>query len=119
MKILVVDDDKAIQKILVFNLNVEGFTVFQANDGKEAVEMMELESPDLVVLDVMMPEMNGYEVLEYMSKREHLSSIPVIMLSARGQEVDIEKGYKAGATRYISKPFSPDRLISEIRSILS
>jgi len=114
-KILVVDDEPQIIKLVTMNLELEGFHVIGAKDGYEALTKLTKELPDMVILDVMMPDMDGFETLK--SIRE-LSSVPVIFLSVRGQEFDRVHGLDLGADDYITKPFSPRELVSRIKAVL-
>ncbi|MDM7916135.1 MAG: response regulator transcription factor [Candidatus Eisenbacteria bacterium] len=117
-RILVVDDEIYIVHILEFSLTMEGFTVLTASNGEEALRMIDQERPDLVVLDIMMPKLDGYEVVAALRKDEQFQSLPVILLSAKGRPIDREAGLAAGADDYITKPFSPRKLIEKIREIL-
>jgi len=114
-KILVVDDEPQIIKFIAMNLELEGFSVISACDGYEALEKVTREMPDLVILDVMMPDMDGFETLK---RIRELSSLPVIFLSVRGQEFDRVHGLDLGADDYMTKPFSPRELVSRIRAVL-
>ncbi|MER2567046.1 MAG: response regulator transcription factor [Myxococcaceae bacterium] len=115
-RILVVEDDLSILTGLSMSLRFEGFEVLQAQDGKVGLQKALDEAPDLIVLDIMMPQLNGYEVMEELSKRE--SKTPVIVLSARGQERDKVIGLDLGADDYLVKPFSLQELLARIRSVL-
>lgn len=115
-RILVVEDDLSILTGLSMSLRFEGFDVSQAQDGKAALQKAVDESPDLIVLDIMMPQLNGYEVLEELRARG--SRVPVIVLSARGQERDKIMGLDLGADDYLVKPFSLQELLARIRSVL-
>ncbi|MCB0743198.1 MAG: response regulator transcription factor [Ignavibacteriales bacterium] len=114
-KILLVDDEKDIVEFLQYNLEAEGFEVISANDGIEALSKME-EKPDLVVLDVMMPKMNGYEVLKNIRLNENYNEIPIIFLTAKTSEFDELKGFDLGADDYIKKPISPKMLVARVKS---
>lgn len=114
-KVLVVDDEIPIQRIVKFNLEKEGYVVFLADDGKKALESVKQNRPDMILLDVMMPEMDGYEVCKVLKKDTKTKNIPVIMLTARGQESDEKKGLSSGADDYITKPFSPKKLMELVR----
>lgn len=115
-RILVVEDDLSILTGLSMSLRYEGFEVLQAQDGKVGLQKALDEAPDLIVLDIMMPQLNGYEVMEELRKRE--SKTPVIVLSARGQERDKITGLDLGADDYLVKPFSLQELLARIRSVL-
>lgn len=114
-KILVVDDEQSIVDILEYNLKREGYQVVTAGDGLECLLKFEIEEPDLVLLDVMMPEMNGFEVLRRVRER---SNVPVIILTARAEEVDTVLGLELGADDYVSKPFSIRELMARVRTNL-
>jgi len=114
-KILVVDDEPQIIKFITMNLELEGFRVLGAHDGCEALEKVTRELPDLVILDVMMPDMDGFETLK---RIRELSLVPVIFLSVRGQEFDRVHGLDLGADDYMTKPFSPRELVSRIKAVL-
>jgi two-component system alkaline phosphatase synthesis response regulator PhoP len=117
-RILVVDDEIYIVHILEFSLTMEGYEVMTASDGEEALRVIDTERPDLVVLDIMMPRLDGYEVCRRLRQDEQFSSLPVILLSAKGRPVDRESGLEAGADDYITKPFSPRKLVEKIRVLL-
>jgi two-component system, OmpR family, alkaline phosphatase synthesis response regulator PhoP len=117
-RILVVDDEIYIVHILEFSLTMEGYTVLTASNGEEALKMIEQERPDLVVLDIMMPKLDGYEVCRHLRQDERFAGLPVILLSAKGRPVDREAGLQAGADDYIAKPFSPRKLLEKIRELL-
>jgi DNA-binding response OmpR family regulator len=115
MKILAVDDDIQLATIIAFTLRREGFFVITAHDGHQALELWADEQPDLVLLDVNLPRLDGYEVLRQI--RTH-SPTPVIMLTARSDEEDLVRGLDLGADDYIAKPFSPKTLLARIRAVL-
>ena len=117
-KILVVDDEVYILHILDFSLGAEGFEVITANNGELAVEKAKQEQPDLIVLDIMMPVLDGYETLRQLKRQQDTKDIPVILLTAKGRDVDKRLGFEVGATDYIVKPFSPSRLIERIEEII-
>jgi two-component system alkaline phosphatase synthesis response regulator PhoP len=117
-RILVVDDEIYIVHILEFSLTMEGYNILTAFDGEEGLRVIEQERPDLVVLDIMMPKLDGYEVCRRLRKDERFASLPVILLSAKGRSIDREVGLQAGADDYITKPFSPRKLIEKIRELL-
>jgi two-component system alkaline phosphatase synthesis response regulator PhoP len=117
-RILVVDDEIYIVHILEFSLTMEGYTVLTASDGEGALRVIEEENPDLVVLDIMMPKMDGYEVTRRIREEERTRHLPVILLSAKGRPVDREAGLQSGADDYITKPFSPRKLLERIRDLL-
>ena len=117
-RILVVDDEIYIVHILEFTLTMEGYEVLTAADGEEALRRLEQDRPDLVVLDVMMPKVDGYEVLRRIRADEDFRQMPVILLSAKGRPMDRETGLEIGADDYIVKPFSPRRLLEKIQNLL-
>ncbi len=114
-KILVVDDEPRMVQMIVMNLKLEGYEVSSAPDGYQALEKVTKEMPDLVLLDIMMPEMDGYETLK---RIREVSSIPVIFLSVKAEEPDRVRGLDLGADDYITKPFSPRELVSRIKAVL-
>jgi two-component system KDP operon response regulator KdpE len=114
-KILVVDDERGLVKIIRLNLEQDGFEVVEANNGTQAMEKLRTTLPDLILLDVMMPDIDGFTVLKMVRE---IGNIPVIMLTAKGQEDDKVKGLELGADDYVTKPFSPRELTSRIRAVL-
>jgi two-component system alkaline phosphatase synthesis response regulator PhoP len=117
-RILVVDDEIYIVHILEFTLTMEGYEVLTAADGEEALRRLEQDRPDLVVLDIMMPKVDGYEVLRRIRADEEFRQLPVILLSAKGRPIDRDTGLEIGADDYIVKPFSPRRLLQKIQDLL-
>jgi DNA-binding response OmpR family regulator len=117
-KILVVDDEIYIVHILDFSLGMEGYEVITALDGEQALERMKKDRPDLIVLDIMMPKLDGYEVCKAIKSSPDTRHIPVILLSAKGRNVDQKMGYDVGADDYITKPFSPRKLVERINQLL-
>jgi DNA-binding response OmpR family regulator len=113
-KILVVDDEAYIVHILEFTLGMEGFEVITAFDGEEAILKAERDTPDLIVLDIMMPKLDGYETCRRLKNIDTTRHIPVILLSAKGRSMDQKVGIDAGADEYITKPFSPRKLVERI-----
>jgi DNA-binding response OmpR family regulator len=118
-RILVVDDEMYIVNILDFTLHGEGWEVVSANNGEDALRTLLKFEPDLVILDVMMPRIDGVEVCRAIKAREESADTPVILLSAKDRDKDREEGLEAGADLYLTKPFSPARLVEEIRNLLS
>src|SRR5699024_9816078 len=116
MKILVVEDEKPISDILKFNLEKEGYSVVCAFDGNEAIEMAEKENPDLILLDVMLPEKDGNEVCREIRQTMHM---PIIMLTAKDSEIDKVLGLEFGADDYVTKPFSNRELIARVKANIS
>jgi two-component system alkaline phosphatase synthesis response regulator PhoP len=117
-KILVVDDEIYIVHILDFSLGMEGYEVITALDGEQAVERAQAEKPDLIVLDIMMPKLDGYETCKILKGDPATRDIPVILLSAKGRNIDQKIGFEVGADDYITKPFSPRKLVERINGIL-
>ncbi len=117
-KILVVDDEVYIVHILDFSLGMEGYEVVTALDGEQAIEKANSEHPDLIVLDIMMPKLDGYETCKRLKADEATRAIPVILLSAKGRNIDQKIGFEVGADDYITKPFSPRKLVERINAIL-
>jgi two-component system alkaline phosphatase synthesis response regulator PhoP len=117
-RILVVDDEVYIVHILEFSLNMEGYEVISATSGEEALQKIAVEPPDLVVLDIMMPGMGGYDVCRRLRADERTRAIPIIFLSAKDSPCDRDQGLELGANAYITKPFGPRRLIEEIEGLL-
>lgn len=116
--ILIADDRLEVLELLRVTLEAEDYQVIYTSDGKEALEKIKLEKPDLILLDVVMPKMDGFQVLSELRRDSRLKDTPVIMLTAKGQEVDREKGKKLGANDYIVKPFSPSELLTKVGEIL-
>ena len=117
-RILVVDDEIYIVHILDFSLGMEGYEVLTALDGEQAVEKARAEKPDLIVLDIMMPKLDGYETCKRLKADPETKDVPVILLSAKGRNVDQKVGFEVGADDYITKPFSPRKLVERINAIL-
>ncbi len=114
-RILVVDDEERMVRFIRLNLEHDGFLVSEAFNGRQALEKMRDDTPDLILLDVMMPDMDGFEVLQMIRE---VSNVPVIMLTAKGEEEDRIRGLELGADDYITKPFSPREMISRIKAVL-
>lgn len=117
-KILIVDDEPSILNILDFSLGSEGYDVIQAADGLQAYEYALEYQPDLIVMDVMMPNLDGFNACEKLKKDIRTSAIPVILLTARSDAEDRQKGESVGADGYLTKPFSPQRLIDAVDSFI-
>jgi DNA-binding response OmpR family regulator len=117
LKVLIVDDEPSILMSLEFLMKKEGFQVFIARDGSEAMDIIELELPSLILLDIMMPNVDGYEVCTHVKNSPHLKHIKVIFLSAKNKELDIEKGYAVGADLYVTKPFSTRVLVTKVKAL--
>ena len=114
-KILVVDDEERMLRFIRLNLEHDGFNVIEAIKGHEALDKMRTGMPDLILLDVMLPDLDGFEVLKMVRE---ISSIPIIMLTAKGEEDDRVKGLELGADDYVTKPFSPRELVSRVKAVL-
>ncbi len=115
MKILVVDDDRVLADVITFMLRKEGFDVIQAYDGTSALERWKQEDPDLLILDVNLPKLDGFEVCRRIRSQ---SDTPVLMLTVKGDEEDVLGGFEIGADDYIVKPFSPSQLVARVKAIL-
>lgn len=116
-KILVVDDEKHIVRLVQVNLERAGYEVVTAYDGEEALQKVKQERPDLIVLDVMMPKMDGFEVMKHLKADPETKEIPVIMLTAKAQDADVFRGWKAGVDCYLTKPFNPLELLTFVKRI--
>ncbi|MFZ5818521.1 MAG: response regulator transcription factor [Chloroflexota bacterium] len=114
-RILIVDDEERMVRFIRLNLEHDGFQVSEAFNGKQAIQKMRDLTPDLILLDVMMPDLDGFEVLETIRE---ISSVPVIMLTAKGEEDDRVRGLELGADDYVTKPFSPRELVSRVKAVL-
>lgn len=117
-KILIVEDEKDIVKMLEYNLKKDGFRTISAHDGEDALEYAIREHPDLIILDLMLPGMDGLEVCKELKKETKTALIPIIMLTAKAQESDKVVGLELGADDYVTKPFSPRELIARIKAVL-
>lgn len=118
-KILVVDDESHIVNILKFNLKKSGYDVVTAGNGEEALVIIANEKPDVIICDVMMPKVTGFEVCQKVKSDDSLKQIPFILLTAKGQEVDKDIGLKFGADYYLTKPFSPKNIVDKVAEILA
>lgn len=118
-KILVAEDERDIRELILFTLQFAGFEVVLASNGAEAVALAQEELPDLILMDVRMPRMTGYQACEALKQHPETSETPVIFLSAKGQESEIQEGLGVGAVRYILKPFAPDDLTHQVRQVLA
>ena len=117
-RILVVEDERDISALVAYHLTKEGYRVRTAEGGVEAIESAESERPDLIVLDLMLPGLSGYEVLTELRRRPDLTDVPVILLTARREEADRVKGFELGADDYLTKPFSPRELVLRAGAVL-
>jgi len=116
--VLVVDDDPVIQRLLQVNFEMEDYIVLTAGDGVEGLEMARAEHPDIVLLDIMMPKMNGLEVCAALKGDDATKAIPIILLSAKAQAADLQAGQDTGADDYVTKPFDPLELLDKVSGIL-
>jgi DNA-binding response OmpR family regulator len=116
--ILVADDEEDLRELVAYRLTRSGYEVVAAVDGQEALELAREQRPDLMVLDVMMPRLDGYELTRRVRAEDSLRSVPVILLTARSQESDVSRGFEVGADDYLRKPFSPDELVARVRAVL-
>ena len=117
-KILLVDDEPNIIMSLEYTFKKNNFEVFIARDGQEALDILKIEQPDLIILDIMMPNVDGYATIESVKKNEKLTNCKVIFLSAKNKESDIEKGMQLGADAYMTKPFSIKKLVEQVNELL-
>jgi CheY-like chemotaxis protein len=118
-KILIAEDERDIRDLVAFTLRFAGYEVVAASNGEEALEMAPRVNPDLILMDVRMPRMTGYEACRAMKQNPDLKDIPVVFLTARGQEEEIQQGLDAGAEEYLLKPFAPDQLTAQVKTILA
>lgn len=118
-RILIVDDEPNIVMSLEYTFKKNNFEVFIARDGQEALDILKDQLPDIIILDVMMPMVDGYSTLEQIKKDERLDNCKVVFLSAKNKENDIEKGLSLGANLYITKPFSVKKLVEKVHELLN
>lgn len=118
-KVLVVDDEVFIRRMIAVRLGMAGITVIEAENGLEAVEKTISERPDLIIMDVMMPRMDGFQACEAIRSNKEISGTPILVLTARGQQIDLEKAMALGILEYITKPFSPKALADKVIDLLS
>ena len=116
--VLAADDDEDILDLVKFRLERSGYTVLQARDGEEALELARERKPDLAVLDIMMPKLDGLELTRRLRAEEATKRMPIILLTARAQDTDVQQGFDAGADDYIRKPFSPQELRARVQAML-
>jgi len=117
-KLLIIEDEADIRELISFNLEMSGFEVLKARDGEEGLAMAGAESPDLIILDLMLPGMDGFKVCSSLKKDPGTKQIPIIMLTARSEDEDIITGLEMGADDYVTKPFSPRILIARVKTAL-
>lgn len=118
-RVLVVDDDPDVRQLVEMKLRLDGIETLVAKNGQEALDVLAVEHVDLVVLDVMMPVMDGMETCRRIREDESNAGLPIIMLTAKAQSSDIQSGFATGATDYVVKPFSPRELLSRVRGSLA
>ncbi len=119
MKVLVVEDELPVRKLIDINLRLENYEVISAADGYEALDQLNLGRPDLIILDIMLPGLDGWEVLRRVRQDEQFRDIPVVVLTALVQDADIIQGWQLGADEYITKPFSPVALVKTVQMVLA
>lgn len=117
-KVLVVDDDPFILMSVEFLMKKSGYDVMVARNGNEALELINNNKPDLILLDIMMPDVDGYSICNYVKSSKNLKDIVVVFLSAKTEEADIERGYALGASLFVSKPFSTRELVKKIKTLI-
>ena len=118
-RILVVDDDQVIQQLLKVNLELEGYAVEVAEDGQEALDQFDEFRPNLILLDIMMPRLDGWEVCRRLKDDVATADVPIVLLSARAQEADVQRGTELGVAAYVTKPFDPIQLLDLVADILA
>ncbi len=118
-KILIVDDEPNIVMTLEYTFKKQNFEVFIARDGSEALQILETNIPDVILLDIMMPNVDGYQTLKYIKENKSLKNTKVVFLTAKNKVSDIEKGLQLGADKYLTKPFSIKKIVSEILELLN
>ena len=118
-KILIAEDERDIRDLIAFTLRFAGYEVAAAANGEEAVQLAPRENPDLILMDVRMPRMTGYEACRILKANPDLKDIPIVFLSAKGQESEIQTGMEVGAEEYLLKPFAPDQLTDRVKAILA
>jgi DNA-binding response OmpR family regulator len=117
-KILIAEDERDIRDLITFTLRFAGHEVVATTNGEEAYEKAKEAAPDLIIMDVRMPRMTGYEACRRMKELDSLKAVPVVFLSAKGQEAEVQAGLEAGAVEYILKPFAPDKLTERVKQLL-
>ncbi|HEV2643820.1 MAG TPA: response regulator [Candidatus Elarobacter sp.] len=117
-RILVADDEPDVRELVVYRMKRSGYEVLEAKNGEEAFHLAVEHVPDLIVADVMMPRVDGYELTRRLRAEQATQRIPIILLTARTQEADVSQGFDAGADDYLKKPFNPDELVARVRAVL-
>jgi CheY-like chemotaxis protein len=117
IRVLVVEDDDVIRQLITVNLELEGFEVMTAVDGQDALERVIADEPDVITLDVMMPRMDGWATAEKLREDPATAGIKIVLISARAQEADLQRGDQIGVDAYLTKPFDPDELIGVVRRL--
>ncbi len=117
--VLLVEDDPVILKLLEVNFDLEGYSVLLAHDGAEGIDLARSEQPDLIISDIMMPNVSGIELVQTLKADDATSGIPIILLSAKAQTADIRSGMEAGADDYVTKPFEPLELVEHVQALLA
>lgn len=118
LRILVVEDDVDIAELVEYNLEKEGYGVIKADNGKKALDLIKSHMPQLIILDLMLPEIDGFEICKIVKHDEKTKHIPIIMLTAKGEETDVIVGLRLGADDYVTKPFSPKVLTARVKAVL-
>lgn len=118
LTVLIADDDADIRELVAYRMKRSGYTVLEAANGEEALQLATENEPDLAILDVMMPRVDGFEVTQRLRGQERTARIPIILLTARAQDSDVARGFGAGADDYLRKPFSPQELAMRVQAIL-
>lgn len=117
-RVLVVDDDPLVTRLVKINLELSDYSVEEAWDGNTAMRILETNTPDLLILDLMMPRMDGWDILKMVRKNEKLKDLPIILLTAKVHDEDVIRGWELGADGYITKPFNPIRLSDHVKAVL-
>jgi DNA-binding response OmpR family regulator len=117
-RILICDDDPVILRLLQVNLELEGYEVVLANNGEQALDVAAAENPDLIILDIMMPRLDGYQTAERLKANSTTQGTPIIFLSAKAQQSDIDRGRQYGVEEYLTKPFDPSDLLDVVERLL-
>ena len=119
LRVLVVDDDPVILELLRINFEIEGFEVFSASDGQEGLERARADRPDVVLSDIMMPRLDGLQLLARLRDDPATAGVPVVLLSAKAQNAEVQRGLALGADDYVTKPFDPLELIDRVNAVLA